>query len=227
MGEDQYETTYAVWCQPCGKEIPEGDKFLEAQVQSLINTDSPFKKQSLAVWEIEIQPCEHTLTLQQSVVNTNLLHCSNCQLSTNLWLCLTCGNTGCGRKNWDGTGGNGHGIGHFEQTGHPLVVKLGTVTAEGDASLYCYSCNNDVRDEFLREHLIFLGIEVRNQKKTEKTVAEINLDLNLNFALSKLLSSEAEEKAVYGAGTTGINNIGNSCYLNSVLQVLNILPEFR
>jgi len=26
---------------------------------------------------------------------------------------LTCGNTGCGRKNWDGTGGNSHGIEHY------------------------------------------------------------------------------------------------------------------
>jgi len=42
---------------------------------------------------------------------------------------LTCGNAGCGRKNWDGTGGNNHAINHFEQTGHPVVVKLGTITA--------------------------------------------------------------------------------------------------
>ena len=32
---------------------------------------------------------------------------------------------------------------------------------------------------------------------------------------------------MYGAGLTGINNIGNTCYMNSVLQVLNSLPEFR
>lgn len=32
---------------------------------------------------------------------------------------------------------------------------------------------------------------------------------------------------LYGPGFTGINNIGNSCYLNSVLQTLNSLPEFR
>lgn len=35
-------------------------------------------------------------------------------MSANLWLCLICGNCGCGRKYFDGTGGNNHGIDHFE-----------------------------------------------------------------------------------------------------------------
>lgn len=104
-----------------------------------------------------------------------------------MWLCLTCGNVGCGRSNWDGTGGNSHGIKHFETVGHPLVVKLGTITAEGEASLYCYACSEDVKDEFLPDHLAALGIEVSRQKKTEKTVTELNIDLNLNFSLSRLV----------------------------------------
>jgi ubiquitin carboxyl-terminal hydrolase 5/13 len=69
------------------------------------------------------------LTLKQNLVNKNLISCADCLLSTNLWLCLVCGNTGCGRKNWDGTGGNGHAVSHYEKSHHPLVVKLGTITA--------------------------------------------------------------------------------------------------
>jgi ubiquitin carboxyl-terminal hydrolase 5/13 len=107
------------------------------------------------------------------------------------------------------------------------VVKLGTITAEGDASLYCYACNNDVKDEFLRDHLVIAGIDVRAQTKTEKTVQEINLDINLNFALSSLVEDKEHSEKLYGPRFTGINNIGNSCYLNSVLQTLNCLPEFR
>lgn len=85
-------------------------------------------------------------------------------------MCLTCGNTGCGRSNYDGTGGNGHGVNHYETTGHPLVVKLGTITPEGDASLFCYTCNEDVKDELLADHLQNIGIELSRQTKTEKTV---------------------------------------------------------
>lgn len=61
--------------------------------------------------------------------------CNNCELSSNLWLCLTCANLGCGRKNWDGTGGNNHAIEHYDKTKHPLVVKTGTITPDGDACI--------------------------------------------------------------------------------------------
>ena len=81
-------------------------------------------------------------------------------MSNNLWLCLICGNLACGRKNYDGTGGNNHGIEHFKTTSHPLVVKLGTITPEGDASIHCYACDEEVLDNFLKDHLANFGIEV-------------------------------------------------------------------
>jgi len=64
--------------------------------------------------------------------------CSCCELKTNLWLCLTCGNLGCGRKNYlDNSGGNNHGVNHFDQTKHSLSVKMGTITADGKAAVHC------------------------------------------------------------------------------------------
>jgi uncharacterized UBP type Zn finger protein len=59
--------------------------------------------------------------------------CSSCDLTNNLWLCLTCGLANCGRQQYGGTGGNGHALKHFNETGHSLGVKLGTVTPEGTA----------------------------------------------------------------------------------------------
>jgi hypothetical protein len=65
--------------------------------------------------------------------------CAKCDKKDNLWLNLTDGMILCGRKNWDGSGGNNHAIEHYEQTKHPLAVKLGTITADleaaGDAPL--------------------------------------------------------------------------------------------
>ena len=45
-----------------------------------------------------------------------------------------------GVQNWDGSGGNGAAMRHFEATGqkYPLVVKLGTITANG-ADVYSYA----------------------------------------------------------------------------------------
>ena len=43
-------------------------------------------------------------------------------------------------QNWDGTGGNGAAMRHFEATGqkYPLVVKLGTITPSG-ADVFSYA----------------------------------------------------------------------------------------
>lgn len=62
-----------------------------------------------------------------------LAHCASCELTSNLWLCLTCGALGCGRAQFGGIGGNGHALAHFNTTQHPVCVKLGTITPEGGA----------------------------------------------------------------------------------------------
>jgi hypothetical protein len=62
-----------------------------------------------------------------------LEHCSQCDLKENLWLCLICGSLGCGRQQYGAAGGNGHGLQHFQDTGHGVSVKLGTITPEGEA----------------------------------------------------------------------------------------------
>jgi ubiquitin carboxyl-terminal hydrolase 5/13 len=64
------------------------------------------------------------------------MHCNSCELSSNLWLCLCCGNLGCGRKSYDGKGGNGHGLEHGKNAGHPLVIKTGTITPDGGACIF-------------------------------------------------------------------------------------------
>jgi len=140
---------------------------------------------------------------------------------------MTCGHLGCGRKNWDGSGGNNHGIDHYKNFGHPVVCKMGTITPEGTASIYCYACDEDRIDNKLTDHLRVLGIDVSSQKKTEKTVQEMDLELNLNFTLSKILEEGKVLTPVFGAGFTGMENLGNSCYMNSVLQILFHQPELR
>ena len=57
--------------------------------------------------------------------------CAKCELDTNLWLNLTDGMILCGRRYFDGTGGNNHAADHFTDTGYPLAVKLGTITPSG------------------------------------------------------------------------------------------------
>jgi len=139
---------------------------------------SSARQSEVKAWEEEITPCEHTLMLEQldtgHIAQSGLAHCSSCDLKENLWLCLTCGSLGCGRQQFGGvTGGNGHGLAHYEATGHAVSVKLGTITAEGDADIYCYKCNDAKQDPELAGHLRTFGINVGALKKTEKSMTEL------------------------------------------------------
>jgi uncharacterized UBP type Zn finger protein len=45
----------------------------------------------------------------------------------------------------------------------------------------------------------------------------MDLELNLNFTLSKIVEEGKTLIPIYGAWNTGLENLGNSCYMNSVL----------
>ena len=47
--------------------------------------------------------------------------CSRCDLTENLWLNLTDGTILCGRRFFDGSGGNNHAVDHYNETKYPLV----------------------------------------------------------------------------------------------------------
>ena len=226
---DDWEQILEVTCLECNKTLDyEKDNEIKSLVTSVLNASSENEKEDIKAWEEEIYPCEHTLTLVQNegikIAEKSIAKCNDCDLSSNLWLCLTCGNLSCGRKE---TGGNQHAIEHFKKTKHPLVVKTGTITPDGEASLYCYACDNDVKDENLAVHLSNLGIDIITQKKTDKTVTEMNLSFNINFTLSKTIEEGKVLTPLYGAGFTGMENLGNSCYMNSTLQILLSLESFK
>ncbi|OSX68170.1 hypothetical protein POSPLADRAFT_1130214 [Postia placenta MAD-698-R-SB12] len=145
----------------------------------------------------------------------------------NLWLCLTCGSLGCGRQQYGGLGGNGHGLQHYQETRHPISVKLGTITPEGNADIYCYICNDAKQDPDLAAHLTTFGINVQTQTKTEKSMTELQIEHNLKFDFSLTDESGKALEPVFGPGLTGLSNLGNSCYMASVLQTVFSLPVFR
>jgi ubiquitin carboxyl-terminal hydrolase 5/13 len=142
-----------------------------------MNSLSSARQSEVKAWEEAIVACEHTLTVHQPeahrIAAEGLAHCQSCELKGNLWLCLTCGALGCGRQQFGGLEGNGHALKHSESSGHAVAVKLGTITPEGQADVYCYSCDDSKLDLELAAHLANFGINVATQEKTQKTMTEL------------------------------------------------------
>eukprot|EP00924_Labyrinthula_sp_SR-Ha-C_P013610 augustus_masked-scaffold_5-processed-gene-8.16-mRNA-1 protein AED:0.06 eAED:0.10 QI:0/-1/0/1/-1/1/1/0/638 len=158
--------------------------------------------------------------------------CADSGMKENLWLNLSDGYIGSGRQNWDGTGGTGAALKHYEEMqkhgkNYPLCVKLGTIEwvealkeVRADVFSYHPEENDMVKDPLLAEHLSHFGLDVRSMKKTDKTLAEMQVDLNSQYVFDSIVEKGKKLVPLEGEGYLGFTNLGNSCYMSSVLQVL-------
>ncbi|XP_065200121.1 ubiquitin carboxyl-terminal hydrolase 5 isoform X1 [Planococcus citri] len=202
-------------------------------VYGIINAESASRLAELesGAWDGEIRAVTKHTNLVQVETNKKVppsgWKCERCELTTNLWLNLTDGAIMCGRKFFDGTGGNEHALKHFHETGYPLAVKLGTITKDGKADVFSYDEDDMVEDPHLVQHLAHFGINTANMVKSDKSMVELELDLNQKFGeWAAIQEAGSNLQPLYGPGYTGLNNLGNSCYLNSSVQVLFTVPGF-
>ncbi|GIX66276.1 ubiquitin carboxyl-terminal hydrolase, putative [Babesia caballi] len=186
------------------------------------------------VWKEQIEESKYAKHLIQveapPKINYGQLTCQRCGADHNLWLNLSDGYIGCGRKNYDSggcaDGEEGAAIQHYQETGgvFPLAVKIGTITAtSGD--VYSYAPDEDtlVLDPYLAEHLAHFGVDVRSLKKTEKSTTQLEIEKNERHDWSEM--NTADSQVEYGPGLIGLENLGNSCYMNSAVQLLAAVPE--
>ncbi|XP_073312765.1 ubiquitin carboxyl-terminal hydrolase 14 [Primulina huaijiensis] len=204
-------------------ELPEK---VRLAVDSVIMNTGAEKKEQVAAWTTDTKIIsKHAMDLKQLdigvVVPPSGWKCEKCDKTENLWLNLTDGSILCGRRNWDGSGGNDHAVNHYNVTKYPLAVKLGTITADLEATdVYSYDEDASVVDPLLAQHMQHFGIDFSSLQKTEMTTAETELDHNTNFDWNRIQESGKEVVPLSGSGYTGLVNLGNSCYLAATMQVV-------
>ncbi|RCI12275.1 hypothetical protein L249_0553 [Ophiocordyceps polyrhachis-furcata BCC 54312] len=182
--EDRYDTALSAKCLDCDALLDVTDPRLAPVVDGIIKANTFARKEEVKAWEQELTSCEHILLLQQhearNIQQGDLGHCFACDLRENLWLCLECGNLGCGRKQMGGVDGNSHALAHATESTHGVAVKLGSITPEGTADVYCYKCDDERLDDQLGPHLAHWGIMLADRRKTEMSLTEMQIEQNLN-----------------------------------------------
>lgn len=57
---------------------------------------------------------------------------------------------------------------------------------------------------------------------------ELEIDLNQKVGEWDVIQEAGSKLTpMYGPGYTGMRNLGNSCYMNSVMQVVFTIPDFQ
>eukprot|EP00053_Salpingoeca_punica_P013111 m.117975 g.117975 ORF g.117975 m.117975 type:complete len:457 (+) comp16111_c0_seq2:40-1410(+) len=124
------------------------------------------------------------------------VQCQQCDVREGLWMCLTCGFVGCGRRQWFGDSAhvhsNSHALLHFESTSHPYAQNMQTQRVwDYRQDRYTYRLSHDVTSNKLVEVPSPRTAPSHSEGLSEEDTQDA-LALEYTFLLTQQLESQRE-----------------------------------
>jgi ubiquitin carboxyl-terminal hydrolase 5/13 len=136
-------------------------------------------------------------------------YCDTCHSTDGVWICLHCGHAGCSRAASHPELGGGHALHHHATNSACCPVVLDVVSQH----VHCYACDDYVIDDPPRKWLTDIRTRLSHIEPVPVLVAEA--------------PGDDAEAAVVAPGHTGLRNLGNTCFMNATVQLLDSLGGFR
>ncbi|KAL1529894.1 hypothetical protein AB1Y20_000822 [Prymnesium parvum] len=138
--------------------------------------------------------------------------CKVCGSTDGVWVCLDCGHVGCGRRATHPSLGGGHARHHHFATGGAHAVCIDAITQ----AAHCHTCDNWLLDDE-PSCLGALREEIRQAQRRPFCSSPGDREI----------THPQRAHAPLVRGATGLANLGNTCYINAVVQALSHCAGFR